>query len=81
MRGSTEHEETPEGLVQEELADQGEDEDEDVEITEHARNLKRLDGFQQEIQRLQQQRDQLLQQAVARNRAKQTQNAIRQAEA
>lgn len=38
-------EETPEGLIQKEPVDQGEDEDEDGEITEHARKLKRLDGF------------------------------------
>lgn len=70
----------PEGFIQEELVDQDEDEEEDTKITEHARNLKRLDTYQSEIQRLQQQRDQMLKQAVARSRAEQTQNAIRQAE-
>jgi hypothetical protein len=48
---------------------------------EHARILERLDDYQNEIQNLQQQRNQLLQQATARTRAEQAQDALRQAEA
>ena len=56
------------------------DEDElDGEITDQARELRRLEQFQQDITRLQLERDQLMHQATALNRANQTQRAIRQA--
>jgi uncharacterized protein YlxW (UPF0749 family) len=71
---------TPEGFVQDVTFDQDGNEDEDGKITEHARNLKRLDDYQEEIQRLQQQRDQLVQHAATHSRAEQTQSAIKQPE-
>ena len=42
--------------------------------------MRRLEQYQQDTVRLQREKDQLLQQATARNRADQTQRAIRQAE-
>lgn len=73
-------EETPEGIAQDVQLDQDGnetvDEDEDGEITEPARDLRKLDQYQQEIVRLQQEKEQLLQQAAVRNRIEQTQQAI-----
>jgi hypothetical protein len=56
------------------------EEDKDDEITEQARNLKTLNQYQQDILRLQNEKEKLLRQAAARNRAEQTQRAIREAE-
>ena len=61
--------ETPEGIAQEvELDQDGNEvveEDEDGEITEQARDLRKLDQCQQDIARLQREEEQLLQQAAA----------------
>jgi len=56
------------------------EEDKDSEITEQARDLRKLDQYQQDIIRLQSKRDQLLPHAVVWNGVDQTQRAIRQAE-
>ena len=72
----------PEGDVEEVEIDQNGDEveeDEDGEIIEQARNLKTLNQYQQDILRLQNEKEQLLRQAAAHNRAKWTQRAIREA--
>ena len=76
-------EQTLEGDVEEVKIDQNGDEveeDEDGEITDQARELRRLEQYKQDIARLQREKDQLLQWATARNRADQTQQTIRQAE-
>ena len=69
-------EETPKGVVQEvQLDEDGNkvpEEDEDDEITGQARNLKTLNQYQQDILTLQNEKEQLLRQAAARNRAEQT---------
>ena len=74
----------PKGIAQEiELDQDGNEiveEDKDGEITEHARELRKLDQYQQDITKLQREKEQLLLQAVARDRADQTQCAIWQAE-
>ncbi|CAD6257622.1 unnamed protein product [Miscanthus lutarioriparius] len=60
----------PEDNAQEVKIDQNGDkveEDEDGEITEQARNLKTLNQYQQDILRLQNKKEQLLRQAVARH--------------
>jgi hypothetical protein len=44
-----EREQTPEGFVHNEVLVQGKDEQQDDEVTEHARILKRLDDYQNEI--------------------------------
>ena len=44
------------------------------------KDLKRLDQYQQDILRLQHEKEQLLRQAAVQNRAEQTQRPIRQAE-
>ena len=75
-------EQTPEGDIEEVEIDQNGDEveeDEDGEIIEQARNLKTLNLYQQDILRLQNEKEQLLRQAAARNRAEQMQMAIREA--
>jgi hypothetical protein len=54
-------------------------EDEDGKITEQAKQLKTLNQYKQDILRLQDKKEHLLKQAITRNRAKQTQRAIRQA--
>ena len=54
------------------------EEDEDGEITKQARNLKTLNQYQQDILRLQNEKEQLLRQAAACNRSKQTQRALRE---
>jgi hypothetical protein len=61
-------EQTLEGDVQEVEIDQNFDEvkeDEDGEITEQARNLKTLNQYEQDILRLQNEKEQLLRQAAA----------------
>jgi hypothetical protein len=61
-------EETPEGDIEEvELDQNGKEveEDEDSEITEQAKDLKRLDKYQQDILRLQHEKEQLLRQVAA----------------
>ena len=71
-------EETPEGGIQEIPLDknsneiQEEEEEVDGEITEQARNLKTLSQYQQDILRLQGEKEQLLRQTATRNRSKQT---------
>ena len=68
-------EQTPEGDVQEVEIDQNGDEvkeDKDGEIAEQGRNLKTLNQYQQDILRLQNEKEQLLRQATAHNRAEQT---------
>jgi hypothetical protein len=55
-------------------------EDKDGKITEQAKQLKTLNQYQQDILRLQGKKEHLLKQAAARNKAEQTQRAIRQAE-
>jgi len=75
-------EQMPEGDAQEVKINQNDDEVEeyeDGEITEQARNLKTLNQYQQDILRLQNEKEQLLRQAAAHNRAKWTQRAIREA--
>ena len=75
-------EQTPEGDIEEVEIDQNGDEveeDEDGEITKQAKNLKTLNQYQQDILRLQNEKEQLLRQAAARNRAEQMQMAIREA--
>jgi hypothetical protein len=52
---------TPEGDVQDLPEVQDENNDEESEITDQARGLKRLDEYQQEIVRLQQEKERLLQ--------------------
>jgi hypothetical protein len=56
---------TPEGDVQDLPEDQDGNNDEEGEIADQARGLKRLDEYQQEIVRLQQEKERLLQQAAA----------------
>ncbi|CAD6227058.1 unnamed protein product [Miscanthus lutarioriparius] len=76
-------EQTLEGDVKEVEVDQNGDEvkeDEDSEITEQARNLKTLNQSQQDILKFQNEKEQLLRQAAARNRSEQTQRTIREAE-
>ena len=62
-------EETPEGVAQEVHLDQDgnkvTEEDEDGKITEQAKDLKKLDQYQQDILRLQHEKEHLLMQAVA----------------
>ena len=68
-------EETPKGNVQEVEIDQNGDEvkeDKDGEIAEQGRNLKTLNQYQQDILRLQNEKEQLLRQATTCNRVKQT---------
>ena len=68
-------EQMPEGDVEEVETNQNSDEveeDEDGEITKQAKNLKTLNQYQQDILRLQNEKEQPLKQAAARNRAKQT---------
>ena len=65
----------PEGDVEEVETNQNSDEveeDEDGEITKQSRNLKTLNQYQQNIVKLQIEKEQLLKQAAARNRAEQT---------
>ena len=72
----------PEGNIEEVKIDQNGDEveeDEDGEITKQSRNLKTLNQYQQNIVKLQIEKEQLLKQAIARNRGEQTQRAIREA--
>ena len=72
----------PEGDVEEVETNQNSDEveeDEDGEITKQSRNLKTLNQYQQNIVKLQIEKEQLLKQAIARNRGEQTQRAIREA--
>jgi len=69
-----------EGHVREVITDPIVIEDEDGEISDQARDLRRLDIYQQQILKLQHEKDQLLKQAVARKRAEQICQAIRQAE-
>ena len=54
-------------------------EDEDGKITEQARNLKMLNQYQQDILRLQNEKEQLLRQAAAHNRSEQIQRELREA--
>jgi hypothetical protein len=49
MQTVEEREQTPKGFVHDEVLVQGEDEQQDDEVTEHARILKRLDDYQNEI--------------------------------
>jgi hypothetical protein len=68
-------EETPESIAKEVRLDQDGneiEEDEDGKITDPGRELWKLEQYQQDIVRLQRERDQLLQQAATRNRADQT---------
>jgi len=76
-------EQTPEGDVEEVEIDQNDnevEEDEYGKITEQARNLKTLNQYQQNILRLQNEKEQLLRLAAGHNRAKQMQRAIKEAE-
>ncbi|CAD6205464.1 unnamed protein product [Miscanthus lutarioriparius] len=60
------------GDIQEVKIDQNGDEvkeDEDGKITEQARNMKTLNQYQQDILRLQNEKEQLLRQAATYNRA------------
>ena len=70
----------PDGDVEDVELDQNgkEVEDEDGKITEQAKDLKKLNRYQQDILRLQHEKEQLLRQAAARNKAEQMQRAIRQ---
>ena len=75
--------ETPKGVVQEVQLDQDKnevpEEDEDDDITEQARNLMMLNQYQQDILRLQNEKEQLLRQAAAHNRSEQIQRELREA--
>ena len=57
-----------EGHVREVITDQIVMEDEDGEISDQARDLRRLDIYQQQILKLQHEKDQLQKQAAARKR-------------